>query len=108
MLLQMLFLGFMLVVAGSFICLAVVLDPNLIPNPKRQRLLPVGLAMLFAGVGSICSLFGFAYLGGLLDSFLGTSYIGGIGFLGGYLLGTIIGAVVGFRLGNVRNRKLNH
>lgn len=107
MLLQMVFVGFILVVVGSFICLAVVLDPNVIPNPSRQRLLPLGLAMLLAGVGSLCSVFSFEYFGELIDSYLGAA-IGGIGFLGGYVLGGLCGAVIGYRLGRMRNKKLTY
>jgi hypothetical protein len=40
MLLQMLFVGFLLIVFGGLICLAVATDPNVRPNSQRQRLLP--------------------------------------------------------------------
>lgn len=108
MLLQMVLVGFLLVLLGSLTCLAVATDPNAQPNPQRQRLLPIGLAMLFAGVGALCSIFGFDYLGDALDSYLEPLWLGGFVFLGGYGLSAIGGGIIGFCIGRRRNRKLNY
>ena len=109
MLLQMFFVGFLLVLLGSLTCLAVFTDPNERPNPQRQRLLPVGLAMLFGGVGALGSIFGFDYFGETLDSYLEHPWwLGGLVFLGGYGLSVIGGAIIGFLMGRRRNIKLNY
>jgi hypothetical protein len=108
MLLQMLFFSFMLAIMGTFLCLAVWLDPNVTPNPARQRLLPIGLGMLFGGGGSLCYLFGLGYIGNKMESSFasfGGTYLLGILFLGGYGAGVVCGAIVGFRLGRIRNKR---
>ena len=106
--LQMFFVGCLLVVLGSLICLAVATDPNAQPNPQRQRLLPVGLAMLFAGVAVLGSIFGLDYLGDALGSDLETPILGSVAFLGGCGLIVIFAGMMGFRIGRQRNRKLNY
>jgi len=51
--LQVFVASFFLVLLGGLLCLGVATDPNAQPNPQRQRLLPIGLAMLFGGGGSL-------------------------------------------------------
>lgn len=106
MLVQWLLVSFLLVLLGSLTCLAVATDPNAQPNPQRQRLLPIGLAMLFAGVVALCGIVGLDYLGDALD--LEPPILVGLSFLGGYGLSVILAAIVGFRIGRRRNRKLNY
>ena len=106
MLMQVLFVSFLLVLLGSLTCLAVATDPSAQPNPQRQRLLPIGLAMLFAGIVALCGVFGLDYLGDALD--LEPPVLVGLAFLGGYGLSVILAAIVGFRIGRRRNRSLHY
>jgi hypothetical protein len=104
---QMFFAGVLLVLLGILTCIAVATDPNVEPNLRRQRLLPVGLAMLFAGVVSSGSIVGFDYLGASLTSDAELSILGAVAFFGGYGLSVIGGGIIGFLIGRQRNRKLN-
>ena len=106
--LHLFFGGFLLVVFGSLICLAVATDPNARPNPQRQRLLPIGLAMLFVGLWVLCSIFGLDYLGDVLSSVGGPPILRGLAFFGGYGLSVILAGVIGFFIGRRRNRKLGY
>jgi predicted MFS family arabinose efflux permease len=108
MLLQMAFVALMMILVGSLTCLAVATDPNSIPNPKRRRLLPIGLALLLAGIGAFCFMIGLDYVGDALDSYVGMRISGGLLFLGGYGLAGICGGILGFRIGKARNRRLNY
>jgi hypothetical protein len=105
--LQMFFAGVLLVLIGILTCLAVATDPNVEPNPRRQRLLPVGLAMLFAGVVASGSIVGFDYLGESLGSDGDLSILGSVAVFGGYGLSVIAAGTIGFLIGRQRNRKLN-
>lgn len=107
MLVQMLLAGVLLVLFGSLICLAVATDPNARPNPQRQHLLPIGLAMLFAGVGSLGVIFGLDYLGDALEASV-PAWLGGMSLLGGYGLSIVVGGMLGLWIGRRRSRKLNY
>jgi uncharacterized membrane protein YfcA len=64
---QLFLLASLLVLLGGLFCLAVLTDPNVTPNPSRQRLLPIGFAMLFSGIGFFSFVFGIGYLKEPLD-----------------------------------------
>ena len=104
--LQMFSVGFLLVGFGGLICLAVATDPNERPSPQRQQLLPIGLALLFVGLGVLGSIFGLDYLGDALGSDVGL--LGGLALLGGCGLSVICLGVIGFCIGRRPHRKLTH
>ena len=103
----LIFVPFFLVLVGSLTCLAVATDPNARPSRQRQRLLPIGLALLFAGVWSVSGLLGFDYVGDVMDSHL-PRWLGSLAVLGVSGLGTIGLGALGFWIGRRRNRKLGY
>ena len=105
--LQVFVASFFLVVLGGLLCLGVATDPNAQPNPQRQRLLPIGLALLFAGVWSVSALLGFDYVSDVMDSQL-PRWLGSLAVLGVSGLGTIGLGALGFWIGRRRNRKLGY
>lgn len=99
--------SFFLVLLGGLLCLGVATDPNAQPNPQRQWLLPIGLAMLFGGGGSLGAFWGFDYLGDAMESYL-PQWLGGLPALVLYGLSTIGLGMLGFWIGRRRNRKLGY
>lgn len=106
MLIQVIFFYFILTAAGAVLCLYAITDPNEGPKPSRQNHFPVGLAIFLLPVGSILCALGFAFMGNVLDSYLGSDAITGLAGLTGAIHGAVGGAVIGFALGLRRNRRL--
>jgi peptidoglycan/LPS O-acetylase OafA/YrhL len=105
--LQIFVASFLLVLLGGLLCLGVATDPNAQPNPQRQRLLPIGLAMLFGGGGSLGAFWAFNYLGDAMESYL-PQWLGGLPALAVYGSSTIGLGMLAFCIGRRRNRKLGY
>jgi len=105
MILQIFCLYLALICGGVFLCLCAITDPHEVPNPDRQNLFPVGLAMLFLVPGSLLSAAAFGSIGRILDSSIGIEVIAGLGVLAGLVLGAVGGAAAGFALGLARSRR---
>ena len=89
MLLPMFGLLMVLIVVGGLACLVGFADPN------HARLAPyIGFISLFAGLGAaLCS----AVLGLIGELILQSEVLSGLGFLAGYVLGGLGGALFGFK-----------
>jgi hypothetical protein len=82
---------FALIVVGGLASLIAKADPH-------ARLAPfLGFPLLFAGLAAFCLSMGLGTLGEYLDRTLGTHFLSGLGFLGGYTLGGLGGALLGLR-----------
>lgn len=99
MLLPMIGFLFFLIVVGGLLSLVAIADPD------HKRAVPTFLAfpVFFAGLFSLPLSFGLGFLG---DAMGREYYLDGIGFLGGYLLGIIGGALLGIWLALRNERQL--
>jgi|SRR6185503_6746779 len=89
MLLPMFGLLLMLIIVGGLACLVAAGDPN------HARVAPyIGFVLLFAGLAAaLCSL----VLGLIGEVVLHSEVMSGLGFLAGYVLGGLGGALLGFK-----------
>jgi hypothetical protein len=91
MMLPMIGFLFALIVVGGLASLVAKGDPH-------AKLAPfLGFPLLFAGLAAFCLSIGLGALGEYLDRTSGTSVFSGLGFLGGYTLGGLGGALLGLR-----------
>jgi hypothetical protein len=91
MMLPMIGFLFVLVVVGGLASLVATADPH-------AELAPfLGFPLLFAGLAALCLSFGFSILGDYLDHVLGTLSLSWLGFIGGYALGGLGGALLGIK-----------
>jgi hypothetical protein len=98
MLLQVMMFPFLLILLGGIISLAAIADPH------HKRSAPrVGFPILYAGLFSLILSWGLESVGEVLGP---QHRFEGFGFIVGYLLGMIGGALLGFRLALRHKRHL--
>ena len=97
MVLPMMGLLFALIVVGGLGSLVAIGDPK-----HAALALYIGFVCLFAGVGALCFSWGLALFGEALHS----ETLSGLGFFGGYALGGLGGAALGFSKAYKRHRRL--
>ena len=92
MMLPMIGFLFALIIVGASASLVAVGDPY------RARLAAfVGFTSLFAGTGALILAMGLGGVGERLDVHFKTMMFGGLGFFGGYAVGGLGGALLGFK-----------
>ena len=91
MMLPMMGFLFTLIVVGALASLVAAADPH-------AKLAPfLGFPLLFAGLAALCLSMGLGVLGQYADHTFGTVIFAGLGFLAGYTLGGLGGALLGLR-----------
>lgn len=101
MLLPMFGLIFVLIVVGALASLVAIADP------RHARLAPfLGFTSLLAGTGALLLSLILTGIGNAVDMSTGLQMLSGLGFLFGYAIGGVGGAVTGFVLASRRVRSL--
>jgi hypothetical protein len=91
---------FALLIVGALASLVAVNDPD------HARLTPfIGFTSLFAGTAAFILAMGLGGIGERLDVHFNTTVFGGLGFFGGYAVGGLGGALLGFKKAVRRSRR---
>jgi hypothetical protein len=102
MLMPLMGFTFTLIIVGALATLIATGDP------RHARLAPfIGFPSLLAGLGALSLCFVLGFLGMVLDHATKLSIFSGLGFLFGYSVGGLGGAVAGLILASRRVRKMN-
>ena len=108
MLIQVAFLFLILLSGGALLCLAALTDPNHLPNPQRQMLFPLGLAMFFIPIGAFLAGYALGSIGEILDAFFGSEILSGLGVLAGGTVGACSGAAIGYLMSSRRMHRFQN
>ena len=92
---------FVLIIVGAIVTVAAIAGARVF---RYSILAPfVGFVCLFAGLGALALSSGLAILA---EELVGSGSLEGLGFFGGYALGGLGGAVIGFRRALKHNHKI--
>jgi hypothetical protein len=97
MMLPMFFFVFALIVVGALASLVSAADPS-----HAHIANYIGPVFLFSGLGALCLAF---ILGLLFEAIAKADWAGDLGFLSGYVLGLLAGAILGLRRALTRSSR---